>query len=173
MAKKTASRSAAQTAVKKKWSGLGGGAKKTSARKTIKSKGRVSAAKKSTPKAATKARPKQRIAISHHIDVGLHIGEHAADNIAFALHPLCPDDGAGGSGNLYRLVGGVVVIDVDRRIGQRGTKVGHRLRNGRGFIITGQKNGDPWRCYGVHARSPNPRSSKIRLISCQPRGNPC
>ncbi|WP_050625539.1 cupin domain-containing protein [Bradyrhizobium viridifuturi] len=70
MAKKTASRSAAKTAVKKKWSGLGGGAKKApaklSARKTIKSKGRVSAAKKSAPKAASKARPKQRVAISHH-----------------------------------------------------------------------------------------------------------
>ncbi|WP_375763110.1 cupin [Bradyrhizobium sp. Pha-3] len=70
MAKKTASRSAAKTAVRKKWSGLGAGAKKTSAkssaRKTIKSKGRVSAAKKSAPKAATKARPKQRVAISHH-----------------------------------------------------------------------------------------------------------
>ncbi|GKQ55804.1 cupin domain-containing protein [Bradyrhizobium sp. Ce-3] len=74
MAKKTASRSAAKTAVKKKWTGLGAGAKKTSvkssARKTIKSKGRVSAAKKSAaksaPKAAAKARPKQRVAISHH-----------------------------------------------------------------------------------------------------------
>ncbi|MHC1943698.1 cupin domain-containing protein [Bradyrhizobium sp. UFLA06-06] len=70
MAKKTASRSAAKTAVKKKWSGLGAGTRKTSAkssaRKTIKSKGRVSAAKKSAPKAATKARPKQRVAISHH-----------------------------------------------------------------------------------------------------------
>ncbi|MCS3450668.1 MULTISPECIES: cupin domain-containing protein [Bradyrhizobium] len=70
MAKKTASRSAAKTAVKKKWSGLGAGAKKTSAkssaRKTIKSKGRVSAAKKSAPKAGTRARPKQRVAISHH-----------------------------------------------------------------------------------------------------------
>ncbi|MDH2380552.1 cupin domain-containing protein [Bradyrhizobium sp. CER78] len=70
MAKKTASRSAAKTAVKKKWTGLGAGAKKSSARKTIKSKGRVSAAKKSAPKtatkAATKARPKQRVAISHH-----------------------------------------------------------------------------------------------------------
>lgn len=70
MAKKTASRSAAKTAVKKKWSGLGAGTKKTSAkssaRKTIKSKGRVSAAKKSAAKAATKARPKQRVAISHH-----------------------------------------------------------------------------------------------------------
>ncbi|ODM71786.1 cupin domain-containing protein [Bradyrhizobium elkanii] len=70
MAKKTTSRSAAKTAVRKKWSGLGAGAKKTSAkssaRKTIKSKGRVSAAKKSAAKAATKARPKQRVAISHH-----------------------------------------------------------------------------------------------------------
>jgi mannose-6-phosphate isomerase-like protein (cupin superfamily) len=65
MAKKTASRSAAKTAVKKKWTGLGAGTK-SSARKTIKSKGRVPAAKKSAPKTATKARPKQRVAISHH-----------------------------------------------------------------------------------------------------------
>jgi mannose-6-phosphate isomerase-like protein (cupin superfamily) len=61
---KTASRSAAQTAVKKKWTGLRGAAKtaapKTSARKTIKSKSRSAAAAK------PKARPKQRIAVSHH-----------------------------------------------------------------------------------------------------------
>ena len=55
---KAAARAAARPAVKKKWSGLGGAAK-TSARKTIKSKGRASAAK-------SKARPKQRIAVSHH-----------------------------------------------------------------------------------------------------------
>lgn len=65
MAKKAASRSAAKTAVKKKWTGLRTGAK-SSARKTIKSKGRVPAAKKSAPKAAAKARPKQRVAVSHH-----------------------------------------------------------------------------------------------------------
>ena len=57
---KAASRPAAQPAVKKKWTGLRGAAK-TSARKTIKPKGRTSAAK-------TKARPKQRIAVSHHRD---------------------------------------------------------------------------------------------------------
>ena len=70
---KTTSRAVAKTAVKKKWTGLEGAAKST-ARKTIKSKGRVSAAKKATAKAtlkttskaASKARPKQRIAISHH-----------------------------------------------------------------------------------------------------------
>ena len=57
---KAASRPAAQTAVKKKWTGLRGAAK-SSSRKAIKSKGR------STP-AKTKARPKQRIAVSHHRD---------------------------------------------------------------------------------------------------------
>jgi mannose-6-phosphate isomerase-like protein (cupin superfamily) len=55
---KATSRSAAQPAVKKKWTGLRNAAK-PSARKAIKSKGRASAAK-------TKARPKQRIAVSHH-----------------------------------------------------------------------------------------------------------
>ena len=58
MAKKPASRPAAKTAVKKKWHGYKTAAK-SSARKKIKSKGRVS-------KATSKARPKQRIAISHH-----------------------------------------------------------------------------------------------------------
>jgi quercetin dioxygenase-like cupin family protein len=65
---KTASRSAAQTAVKKKWTGLRGAAK-SSSRKTIKSKGRSAPAKSApakTSQAKTKARPKQRIAVSHH-----------------------------------------------------------------------------------------------------------
>ena len=63
---KATSRAAAKTAVKKKWAGLRSTAKSVS-RKTIASKGRVSAAKpKSAAKSASKARPKQRIAISHH-----------------------------------------------------------------------------------------------------------
>jgi uncharacterized cupin superfamily protein len=67
---KATSRAAAKTAVKKKWAGHKSAAK-SSSRKTITSKGRVSAAKpktalKTASKAASKARPKQRIAISHH-----------------------------------------------------------------------------------------------------------
>ncbi len=63
---KATSRAAAKTAVKKKWAGLRSTAKSTS-RKTIKSKGRVSGAKpKNSATATSKARPKQRIAISHH-----------------------------------------------------------------------------------------------------------
>ena len=86
---KATSRAAAKTAVKKKWTGLGTAAKST-ARKTIKSKGRVAAAK---PKAAAK-RPKQRIAISHHREEdfkadGLRTYAHYRDlGIAEATHGL-------------------------------------------------------------------------------------
>ncbi|TPQ32523.1 cupin [Bradyrhizobium guangdongense] len=65
MAKKTkkpTSRSAAQSAVKKKWSGNKTAAR-PSARKAVKSKARATAAKSSVKKPA---RPKQRIAVSHH-----------------------------------------------------------------------------------------------------------
>jgi uncharacterized cupin superfamily protein len=64
MAKKPTTRAAAKTAVRKKWAGHGTSAK-TSARKKIKSKGRV-APLKAKAKAKSVARPKQRIAISHH-----------------------------------------------------------------------------------------------------------
>jgi mannose-6-phosphate isomerase-like protein (cupin superfamily) len=77
---KATSKAAAKTAVRKKSTGLGAAAK-SSARKTIKSKGRgtpaakskvtAKAAKsvsKSTSKPTAKPRPKQRIAISHHRD---------------------------------------------------------------------------------------------------------
>jgi mannose-6-phosphate isomerase-like protein (cupin superfamily) len=61
---KAASRTAAQHAVKKKWAGHKTAAK-SSSRKTIKKARGVPAVK---PKAVKKARPKQRIAISHHRD---------------------------------------------------------------------------------------------------------
>ena len=73
MAKKTTSRAAAKTAVKKKWAGHKAQAKiqaKSTARKTIKSKGRgaplAKAKARTKAKSTTVARPKQRIAISHH-----------------------------------------------------------------------------------------------------------
>jgi mannose-6-phosphate isomerase-like protein (cupin superfamily) len=65
MARQKSTRAAAaRPAVKKKWTGNGGAAKsspaKSSSRKPIKSKAR------GVPAAKPKARPKQRIAISHH-----------------------------------------------------------------------------------------------------------
>jgi mannose-6-phosphate isomerase-like protein (cupin superfamily) len=88
---KAVSRPAAQPAVKKKWSGHKTAAK-SSARKTIKSKARGVAAAKAKP--AKKARPKQRIAISHHREEdfkadGLRTYAHYRDlGIADASHGL-------------------------------------------------------------------------------------
>ena len=88
---KAASRPAAQTAVKKKWSGHKTAAK-SSARKTVKSKARGVSAAKAKP--ARKARPKQRIAISHHREEdfkadGLRTYAHYRDlGIADASHGL-------------------------------------------------------------------------------------
>jgi mannose-6-phosphate isomerase-like protein (cupin superfamily) len=88
---KATSKAAAKTAVRKKWTGHKSAAK-TSARKTITSKGRVSAAKSKAVK--SKARPKQRIAISHHREEdfkadGLRAYAHYRDlGIADATHGL-------------------------------------------------------------------------------------
>jgi mannose-6-phosphate isomerase-like protein (cupin superfamily) len=96
MAKKAVSRPAAKTAVRKKWTGHKTAGKST-ARKAIKSKGRVS-------KAAHKARPKQRIAISHHREEdfkadGLRAYAHYRDlGIADATHGLA-------QAHVIRLVG--------------------------------------------------------------------
>ena len=97
---KATSRAAAKTAVKKKWAGLGTSAK-TSSRKTIKSKGhglpvksKVAAKAASMSRTKTKARPKQRIAISHHREEdfkadGLRAYAHYRDlGIADASHGL-------------------------------------------------------------------------------------
>jgi uncharacterized cupin superfamily protein len=101
---KATSRAAAKTAVKKKWAGLGTTAK-SSSRKTIKSKGRglpavkpkaavKTAAKAAKSKTTSKARPKQRIAISHHREEdfkadGLRTYAHYRDlGIADATHGL-------------------------------------------------------------------------------------
>ncbi|MBN8989741.1 MAG: cupin domain-containing protein [Rhizobiales bacterium] len=98
---KATSKAAAKTAVKKKWTGLGAAAK-SSARKTITSKGRAAPAAKTKAapgkaaarKPATKARPKQRIAISHHREEdfkadGLRTYAHYRDlGIADATHGL-------------------------------------------------------------------------------------
>jgi len=92
MAKKPTSRAAAKTAVKKKWAGLGTSSK-TSARKTIKSKGRGTPLKAKS-RAKSKARPKQSIAISHHREEdfradGLRAYAHYRDlGIAAASHGL-------------------------------------------------------------------------------------
>ena len=75
------------------------------------------------------------VAIDQDIDVGFDIGEHAADDVAFALQALAPHDRAGRPRLQHRMVGGVVVVDVDHGVRQRPLEVRHDLAD-RGFLVS-------------------------------------
>jgi len=83
-----------------------------------------------------------RVAIGHDIDVGIDVGEHAADDIALALHPFGANNRAGGCGDLTGAIAAVVVVDVDSGVGQRGSETGDRLRDRRFLVVAGQQDCD-------------------------------
>ena len=67
-------------------------------------------------------------------------GEAVADDHIVAFEHL--GDHVGRGGDFGRAVGGVVVVHVDGRVGQRRTEVAHHLANGHLFVIARQENGD-------------------------------
>ena len=67
------------------------------------------------------------VAIDQHVDVGLDVGEHAPDHVAFALVRLAAHHGAGGARDLDGAVGRIVVVDIDGGVRQRGAKIGDNL----------------------------------------------
>ena len=82
------------------------------------------------------------VAIHQNVCIRLDIGEHAADDVAFALQRFMPHDRSGGPGHARGIVAGVVVVDVNRRLGQRGAKIGDHFRDGDRFVVTGDQHGD-------------------------------
>src|SRR5690606_16701069 len=56
------------------------------------------------------------IAVHQHVDVRLHVGEHPPHHVAFALMALVAHLGPGGGRDGGRVVAGIVVVDVDRRV---------------------------------------------------------
>ena len=95
-----------------------------------------------------------RVPIDQDVDVGIHIGEHPPHHVALALVHLAADEGAGGPGGLDGAIGGIVVVDVDRGLGQRGAEIGHHLANGRRFIEAGHQ--DRYPMPGMAAAMPAP-----------------
>ena len=100
------------------------------------------------PGAADHRRRQRRIigivAIRHHIEIGLDVAEHAADDVTFALKRLVPHHRAGLSGDRRRIVGRVVVENVDRGIGQGALKGMYHAGNGHFLVETGNQNGNAW-----------------------------
>ena len=79
------------------------------------------------------------VAVGHEVAVGLHLAEHAADDVALALHVFVAHDGAGGGGLLDGAVGGVIVVDIDVGLGQHLAEIAHHLADGLLFVIARQQ----------------------------------
>ena len=82
------------------------------------------------------------VAVDQHVDVGLDVIEHAPHHVALALIGFTANHGARATGSFDGAVGGIVVVDVDGRFGQRGAEVGDDFGDGMLFVITGHQNRD-------------------------------
>ena len=77
------------------------------------------------------------VAIHHNVTLRLYFPEHSADHIAFALHVFISDHRAGVPCKLHRAVAGIIVININHRLGQRFSGIPNYFRNGLFLIITG------------------------------------
>ena len=81
------------------------------------------------------------VAVHQHVDVGLDVGEHAPHHVALALARLCAHHGARLLGARARVVGRVVVVDVDARLRQRAAKRAYHVADRGAFVPAGNQNG--------------------------------
>ena len=103
-----------------------------------------------------------RVTVRHDIDIGLNVGEHAADDMTLALHPFGADNRPGGAGGVNRRVAAVIVININGGTGQRGAEIGNSLPNRCGFVVAREDHGDAGN--GCHAPRSNAKDGKFRLI---------
>ncbi len=82
------------------------------------------------------------IAIDQHIDIRLYVGEHATHHVALALEAFAAHHGSGIPRDAARVIGGVVVVHVDGRVGQAGAEPCDHLRHGEFLIVARNQNGD-------------------------------
>ena len=82
------------------------------------------------------------VAVDQHVHLRLDVREHAAHDVAFALMSLGADDRAGLRCALARRVARVVVVDVDRRLGQGGGEVAHDAGDRLRLVVAGDEHCD-------------------------------
>ena len=81
-----------------------------------------------------------RVTIDQHVDFGFHVVKHPPHHVALALIGLAADHGARRPRRFDGTIGGIVVINVDRRVGHRRAEIGDNLGNGLLFIVTRDQN---------------------------------
>src|SRR3954449_12036941 len=99
------------------------------------------------------------VAVDQNVDVRLDIGEHPPHHEALALMRLAPDHRAGGAGDLLGIVGRIVVVDIDRGLGELGPETGDHPGDGRLFVEARDQHGQTL----VDAGPPFLRPARDRL----------
>ena len=82
------------------------------------------------------------IPVCHDVALGVDVPEHSADDVALALHVFVADNSPCLAGDLRRPVSGIVVINIDGRIGKSSAKVFAHLADRLFFIVAGDQNRD-------------------------------
>ena len=82
------------------------------------------------------------IAVDHDITFGVDLAEHMSNDIAFALFVFMANNGASFLGELSRIVGGIIVVNINRGFRKSFFKVSDNLFDGFGFVVAWDKNGD-------------------------------
>ena len=83
------------------------------------------------------------VAVDHEVVLGVDVAEHAPHHVALALAGLPAHHRPGRRGDVRGAVGGVVVVDVDRRLGQRRAEVGHHAGDGGRLVVARNEHGHP------------------------------
>ena len=83
-----------------------------------------------------------QVAVRHDVNVGLDVGEHPADDAAFALLSFRSNDRARSCRDFARPVAAIVVVDVDGRFRQRLAKALDGRADRRFLVVARQKHGD-------------------------------
>ena len=81
-----------------------------------------------------------RVAVHQDVNIRFDVIEHPPHHVALALVGLAANHGARPPRGLDSAVGGIVVIDVDGRLGQRRTEIGDDLGDGALLIVTRHQN---------------------------------
>ena len=105
-----------------------------------------------------------QVAVGHDVDVGIDVGEHAADDMALALLPFGADDGAGFRSDLARPVAAVVVVDVDGAPGSACAEAGHGRGDRRFLVVARQQHGNARRLRTVQTGDPRVTAQPIEAI---------
>ena len=103
------------------------------------------------------------VTIDQNVEVRVDVGEHSPHHVALALMPFAPHQRAGGAGNLAGAVGGVVVVDVDRGLGQRGAEIVDHRADGR--LLVEARHQDRHALAGVRPPVPGTHRNRFHQLA--------